>query len=74
MYSINCSSIVRVYLACVAHSTTYAQSRDHVQEPLFDSAGTHVKTHKLLQVQTSCYKSVHKLSTSCLHIACSRLL
>ena len=25
-------------------------------------------------LQTSCYKSVHKLSTSCVRIACSQLL
>jgi hypothetical protein len=25
-------------------------------------------------LQTSCYKSVHKLSTSCVHTACSQLL
>jgi hypothetical protein len=25
-------------------------------------------------LQTSCYKSVHKLSTSCIHTACSQLL
>jgi hypothetical protein len=40
-------------------------------------ATTHV-THKNAQVvtglQTSCYKAVHKLSTSCVRTACSQLL
>ena len=43
------------------------------------SRTTRVKTHKLLQVckqvvtslQTSCDKSVHNLSTSCVRTACS---
>jgi glycerol uptake facilitator-like aquaporin len=37
---------------------------------------THAKTHKLLitGLQTSCYKSAHKLPTSCVRTACSQLL
>jgi hypothetical protein len=36
---------------------------------------THVKTPQVVTgLQTSCYKSVHKLSTSCVRTACSQLL
>jgi hypothetical protein len=48
----------------------------HVSLILPNFLPTHVKTHKLLYVglQTSCYKSVHKLSTSRVRTACSQLL
>ena len=35
---------------------------------------TQVKMHKLSGLQTSCYKLLHKLSTSCVRTACSQLL
>jgi hypothetical protein len=36
---------------------------------------THVKNAQVVTgLQTSCYKSVHKLSTSCVRTACSQLL
>ena len=36
---------------------------------------THVKTHKFVTgLQTSCYTSVHKLSTSCARTACSQFV
>jgi hypothetical protein len=36
---------------------------------------THVKLAQVVTgLQTSCYKSVHKLSTSCVRTACSQLL
>ena len=49
-------------------------AREELMHVIGSECFTRKNAQLLTSLKTSCYKSVHKLSTSCLRTACSQLL